>query len=120
MFERAVKDGLIQGAEDSGYEMDYLSGLNYKTHPWKSKNLGLNGLIFLMAGRVTNHRMGLLPRFLLDALLQPKMIEFNERHTLLIRLLIGIKSFTNTARHLAASLAKKIVSDPTRIYRPVS
>lgn len=116
LFERAVKDGLIQGAEDSGYEMDYLSGLNYKTHPWKSKNLGLNGLIFLMAGKITRHRMGLLPRFLLDALLRPEIITFNEHHTSLIKFLISIKSFANALRHLAARQAKKIISDPTVIY----
>lgn len=116
LYERAVRDGMISGAEDSGYEVDFLAGLDYRKHSWKRKHLYLNGLLYLMAGKNTRRRMGLIPRGALEWLLRPGMIAFNEKHTLLIKGLIRFKTFTLKLRALGARVSKKLLKDPTVIY----
>ena len=50
--------GLIHGKADSGFDLQYRGGLKYDDHPWKTKNLYLNGLMFMMEGKVTRRRLG--------------------------------------------------------------
>lgn len=116
IYERAVQDGLIEGKHDCGYELDFLGGLNYKDHAWKNKNLYLNGIIFLMDGLNTRNFIGSLPRFLVRWLLQPRQIDFFEKHTSAIKLMISIKFFINSVLHTGARLIKKIIGNPTVIY----
>jgi coproporphyrinogen III oxidase-like Fe-S oxidoreductase len=71
LYRKAVADGIIRGIEDSGAELHYRNGFQYRQHAWKNKNLYLNVLSFLMEGKATKYRLGLLPRFLLPALLRP-------------------------------------------------
>jgi anaerobic magnesium-protoporphyrin IX monomethyl ester cyclase len=80
LYQRAVQDGIIEGTNDSGYELDFFQGLDYKGHPWKRKNLYLNGLLYLMVGSSTRQRIGVVPRFLIGALLNPRLVEFAERY----------------------------------------
>jgi radical SAM superfamily enzyme YgiQ (UPF0313 family) len=113
LYERAVQDGLIGGFHDSGYELDFLSGLNYTKHSWKRKNMYLNGLLFLMAGLCTRNRVGTLPRWSIKALLTQNLIEFNENHPSGIRVMISVKFFLNLIRFLGANWLKRILRDPT-------
>lgn len=116
LYELAVQDGLIEGHRDSGYELDFLSGYQYKSHAWKKKNLYLNGLLFLMGGVCGRYRLGLLPRFMLNTMLRPKVIEFNERFSFFIQGIIQFKTLFNSTRHLLAKWIKILISDPTKIY----
>ena len=116
LYERAVQDGLIKGNEDSGVELDYLTGFKYKQHSWKTKNIYMNGLIFLMAGISTRYRLGIVPRFMIHALLRPQTIEFHEQHTFNIKTVILAKSLLDSIRHLLARVAKKFVKNPTTVY----
>ena len=112
LYERGIADGLIAGRSDSGYELDYLSGLKYEGYLWKKKNLYLNGLLSLMDGACTRNFLGFLPRFLFDTLLHPPLIEFNEDHTFIIKFLIAVKVFYIQVRHLAIRLLRKIIRNP--------
>jgi radical SAM superfamily enzyme YgiQ (UPF0313 family) len=112
LFDRAVSDGLITGRGDSGYELDYLSGLKYEGHRWKRNNLYLNGLLSLMDGACTRSFLGFLPRSLFDILLQPEVIRFHEEHPAVIRSLIAMKVFYILARRGTMRLLRKIVVNP--------
>jgi len=116
LYESAVKDGIIQGSEDSGFELDFLGGFNYKRHAWKKSNLYLNGLLYLMAGKIARYRLGLVPRGLLKFLLRPEVVAFNEKHTLGIRGLITLKLCLWKLRGMAARVVKKVLKDPRAIY----
>jgi hypothetical protein len=118
LYERAVDDGLIEGTHDSGYELDYLSGLNYKGHGWKKTNLFLNGLLFLMDGTCTRYRIGIMPRFLINKLLLPRQIEFNENYPFVIRFWISIKLLLKSMRNSAGLLLKRIIRNPTILFNP--
>src|ERR1019366_8478813 len=74
LFDRAVRDGIIAGAQDSGFELHFRAGLKYRKHAWKHKNLYLNGLLFLTEGKVTRRRLGLLPRMMIPFLTRPGVI----------------------------------------------
>jgi hypothetical protein len=87
----AVIDRIICGNKESGYEMNFLAGFKYHEHGWKSKNLYLNGLIYLMMGKVTPQRMGIVPRIALEFLLHPKMVALNEKSPHFMRGLIFAK-----------------------------
>ncbi len=117
LYEAAVRDGIISGSHDSGFELDFLAGFNFKKHPWKRTNLYLNGLLYLMAGKVTRRRLGIVPRHSLGFLLKPAVVAFNERHTVFIRGLIAFKMFAWKLRALCAYLLKKVLRDPTAIYK---
>lgn len=116
LYDRAVRDGLIEGSRDSGYELDTRGGLQYKKHVWKSKNLFLNGLLFLMEGRSNRYRLGLLPRSLVPALLHPKVVDFGEKHPATIKGMISLKMFTLFLRKHGARCLKLLLSDPTSVY----
>ena len=124
LFDRAVKDGLIEGKHDSGYDLDYLCGLDYGGHTWKSKNLYLNGLIFLMEGYCGRYRIGLLPRPFIKILLHPRLIEFNEKHRFAIQAIISIKLLGISVRHRGAWLVRRtvrrIIRDPAVSFKFLS
>jgi radical SAM superfamily enzyme YgiQ (UPF0313 family) len=116
LYQTAVKDGIIQGVSDSGFDLDFLAGLNYRQHAWKKKNLYLNGLLDLMAGKITGRRLGLVPRSWLEILLRSGMVEFQERHSVFIRSLIVLKSKAFLLRGLAATLVKRLFNNPNSVY----
>jgi radical SAM superfamily enzyme YgiQ (UPF0313 family) len=116
LYERAVRDGIISGTQDSACEVDFLAGLDYRKHSWKRKHLYLNGLLYLMAGKSTRRRLGLVPRGALEWLLRPGVIAFNEKHTIFIKGLIRFKTLTLKLRALGARVSKKLLKDPTVIY----
>lgn len=116
LYQRAIQDGLIHGEYDSGYELDFLGGLNYNRHPWKEKNLYLNGIVFLMEGLCSKHFIGSLPRFITNKLLLPQNAVLNDNNEFVIKSMIAIKFFINRVSHLGAQLLRKIIGDPTVIY----
>ena len=116
LYDRAVRDGLIVGTEDSGYQLDYRGGLRYKGHDWKQNNLYLNGLLFLMEGKSTPRRLGLLPRPLLPLLLNHRVIRFNNRFPWLIKMAIEVKLLALLLRKFGARWLTRIIGDPRAIY----
>jgi radical SAM superfamily enzyme YgiQ (UPF0313 family) len=116
LYEFAVRDGIIDGKKDSGYEIDFLAGLKFEGHAWKTKNLYLNGLLYLMTGKNTAFRLGLIPRSLLKILTAHRILNFNEKHTAVIKFLIMFKTFTLKFRSYIAYLVKKLLKDPTSVY----
>jgi radical SAM superfamily enzyme YgiQ (UPF0313 family) len=116
LYDSAVRDGLIAGIEDSGYDLDFLSGLNYGRHAWKKKNLYLNGLLYLMSGQIGRRRLEFVPRAWVDFLIQPGVVAFNDKHEGLIKGLIRFKTSAFKVRHAAASLVKSWLEDPTSVY----
>lgn len=121
LFDRAVKDGLIVGKHDSGYELDFLCGLQHKGHSWKAKNLHLNTLIFLMEGHCTQYRIGLVPRPLIQTLLHPRQIEFHEHHPAFAQAMISLKlasiSFRYRGARLLRGVTRKVIRDPAASHK---
>jgi len=116
LFERAVQDNLITKDNESAHELSYYGRLHHTEHAWKRKNLYVNGLLFLSGGHCTHYRIGLLPRVLFNFLIHPAVIDFNEQHTLLIRVLILMKESIYRLRSLLAHLVKIFIKDPIAIY----
>jgi len=116
LYERAVQDGLIEGKQESGYELDFRGGFIYKKHSWKQKNLYLNGLIFMMEGRSTKYRLGLLPKAFVPFLIKPTFLKFNNRYSFFIESMILVKMIILSLRSFGAKVLKRIVTDPTSIY----
>ncbi len=116
LYDRAVSDGLIEGKKNCGYEIDYRNGLHYKGHSWKKRNLYLNGILYLMDGRCSRQWLGNLPRFLLNYLLRDRVIEFNDRHGIFIKVLISIKDVLVSIRHWGVRVIKGILRDPMAVY----
>ncbi|HEY3312586.1 MAG TPA: radical SAM protein [Anaerolineales bacterium] len=113
IFQRAVQDNLIEGKIDSGYELSFIGEFNYKNHSWKRKNLYLNGLLFLMVGPSTRYRIGILPRPLINTLLHPRFIDFAEKHTSGIKVMLAVKFLINKAFHIRGQLRRKVVEAPS-------
>jgi len=116
LYKKACQDGIIAGLEDSGFELDFMAGLEYKNHTWKNSNLYLNGLIFLMAGKSTPRRLGLLPRILISVLSHPSLIDFNNRHQAMSKAMIALAQGWIRMRRNGARLASKIIKNPMSIY----
>jgi radical SAM superfamily enzyme YgiQ (UPF0313 family) len=53
IYEMAVPDEIISGERVCGYQLDYLAGLNTMGTEWKNRNLYLNSILYLMAGKIT-------------------------------------------------------------------
>jgi radical SAM superfamily enzyme YgiQ (UPF0313 family) len=123
LYDLAKKDGIINGKKDSGFEIDFLAGLEYRGQSWKRKELYLNGLLFLMSGRNTTWRSGLVPRGLLAFLLMPKLVKFNSAYPALIKAMIRSQLLATRIRRQILVLLRKVVRDPRRLYgvrvRPV-
>ena len=116
LHERAAQEGLIDGKTNSGFELNYRGGLKYESHPWKRQNLYLNGLLFLMEGKSSCFRLGLLPRFLITPLIRPSIISFNDRFPILSRGAIKFKLFTLFLRRIAARFLQKALRNPNSVY----
>lgn len=116
LFEKACRDGIIKGIEDSGYEIDYLAGFEYGKHAWKEKNLYLNSLVFLMAGKSTRRRLGFLPRALLPILTRPRNIDFNNRHVALSKAIVKTATVGLKIRRRIASGALQLFHNPRIVY----
>ena len=118
LFRRAVEAGLIDGMADCGYDLHYRGGLKYKGHPWKRKNLYLNTLIFMMDGKATRYRLGLLPRFLIPWLIKPRLLKLCGKNSLVADLMIATKLQLLRARTLLGGAVKRVIRDPKIVYNP--
>lgn len=118
LYEKAVNAGFIQGKQDSGYDLHYRRGLKYEGHWWKEKNLYLNTLLFLMEGKVTQSRLGCLPRFLVPWLVSPWCVRFNDSHAALAKTMIWLKTIALTARSKIGISVKKVFPHPEALYHP--
>ena len=118
LYDRGISAGLIQGKADSGFDLQYRGGLKYDGHAWKTKNLYLNGLMFMMEGKITKIRLGVLPRLLVPLLLRPSFVAFNERHLALIKSMIWVKMQFLKVRTKVGTTVKKIFPHPEAIYNP--
>ena len=116
LFDRAVEDGLVDGKINSGYDLNYRGGLRYQTHSWKRKNLYLNSLIFLMEGKSTRFRLGMLPRFFLPLLLSAPIVNFHDRFSFFTEFLIQIKLFTLHLRSYVARFIQRLLKNPNSVY----
>lgn len=116
LYDMAVRDGLIKGWQDSGCELDFRGGLRTGEHAWKHRNLYLNTVLFLMEGRSTRRRLGLVPRALLPWLVKPGVVGFNERHQFATRCAIALKIGSLWLRRRGAHLLNRLLGDPTAAY----
>jgi anaerobic magnesium-protoporphyrin IX monomethyl ester cyclase len=116
LFERACREGIIGGIEDSAFEIDFLSGFDYRSHAWKRSNLYLNGLISLMTGKCKRRRIGFLPRFLLPALIRPRWIDFNDRHSLISKAIIVTARGGLTLRRRVYEIVSRTLRKPGSLY----
>jgi anaerobic magnesium-protoporphyrin IX monomethyl ester cyclase len=116
LFNMAVRDGIITGKSDTGFEMNILAGLIFEGHSWKLKNLYLNGILFLMCSRIRAHSFWWIPRFVLPLLIHPSVIKFNERHKFPIKVLIQFKRFYMAVRN-KAGMIKALVKNFSSIVR---
>jgi radical SAM superfamily enzyme YgiQ (UPF0313 family) len=116
LFERALKDGIIEGMNDSGFDIDFLAGFDHRQQAWKTNNLYLNGLISLMTGKAARFRVGLIPRTILPALLRPRWIDFNDKHQALSKAMIGLARIVLKLRRKARFLISKGLKDPGSAY----
>jgi len=118
LYEKAIKAGFIRGKQDSGYDLHYRGGLKYEGHWWKEKNLYLNTLLFLMEGKVTQSRLGSLPRFLVPWLLSPWCVRLNDSHSALAKSMIWLKTLALTIRSKIGISVKKVFPHPEAVYHP--
>jgi radical SAM superfamily enzyme YgiQ (UPF0313 family) len=116
LYELAVRDGIIHGKSDSGYQLDYRDGLHYRQQEWKRKNLYLNGLINLMEGKATSFKLGLLPRHIIPYLLNESVIEFNLKYPAFIKIMLAFKKFVFSFRAYIAKTLKTMMGNPMIIY----
>ena len=116
LFERARKDGIVDGMSDSGFDLDFLAGFDYRNHDWKKNNLYLNGLISLMTAKATRHRTGFIPRAILPMLIRPGWIDFNDRHHTLSKTMIALARGGVKLRRNAMVLVSRILKDPSSAY----
>jgi anaerobic magnesium-protoporphyrin IX monomethyl ester cyclase len=120
LFNKACQDGIIAGMADSGYEIDFLGGLDCKGPDWKKKNLYLNSLIALMAGKSTRHRIGFLPRKLIPILTAPRAIDLCDRHSAIGESLIGLGRGGLRIRRAGLTLASRVLKNNRFAYDPKS
>jgi hypothetical protein len=115
LFNRACQDGIIAGIEDSGYEIDFVGGLD-NGPDWKKTNLYLNSLIALMAGKSTRFRIGFLPKRLIPIMTSPGVIDFCDRHPVTARTLIRLGKSGLRIRRAGLTLIGKVVKDTKFLY----
>jgi anaerobic magnesium-protoporphyrin IX monomethyl ester cyclase len=116
LYDRALRDGLLSGKADSGFELDYRSGLKYQEHQWKRKNLYLNSLLFLMEGKSSRLRLGMIPRMLLPWLLRPSVVRINDKLPLVAEWLISLKIATLSLRSWVSRVLQRLLGDPKAVY----
>lgn len=120
LYRMALDDRIISGKSESGYEMNFLAGYNYQDHGWKNQNLYMNGLIYMMMGKVTWLRMGLVPRGVLPLLLHPYVIAFNDRHPVTIKAFVYFKQKLWRVRSALIRLLKRWVPNPASLNRQLA
>jgi anaerobic magnesium-protoporphyrin IX monomethyl ester cyclase len=116
LYERAMRDALITGKQDSGYRLDTRGGLKHSGHAWKKKNLYLNGLIYLMEGKSTPRRLGLVPRLMVPAVMKGACINFNDNYPAIVKGLIALKGGMLFLRKIVARVLTRMIGDPRAIY----
>jgi radical SAM superfamily enzyme YgiQ (UPF0313 family) len=116
LFDRAVRDGMIAGARDSGVELHFRAGLKYREHAWKQNNLYLNALLFLTEGKATSRRLGLLPRKAIPFLTRPAVIDFMDRQRTLCRIAIASKVLLLKTRARIGTVVKSLIGNPADAY----
>jgi radical SAM superfamily enzyme YgiQ (UPF0313 family) len=116
LFDRAVRDGIIAGTRDSGFELHFRAGLKYREHAWKQRNLYLNGLLFLTEGKATRRRLGLVPRGLIPFLTRPGVIDFMDRRRTICRIAISSKVLLLRARSRLGGVLKRLMKNPADAY----
>jgi len=116
LFERASEDGIIAGLEDSGFEIDFLGGLDHRGPEWKKENLYLNSLIALMAGKFSRSRMGLLPRRLVPALTARRVIDFCDRHIGIGKTIVRLSRVGLKVRRSGLTLVSRVLKDNKIAY----
>jgi anaerobic magnesium-protoporphyrin IX monomethyl ester cyclase len=85
LYEKACHDGIIEGLHDSAFDLTFFTfGFVTQRAPWKRKNLYLNILMLMMAGKFTGRWMGHTPRFVVPYLVSPRILDFFDRHTRII------------------------------------
>lgn len=116
LYDRALESGVISGKASSGSDLDYRSGFEYHTLSWKQRNLYLNTVLYLMEGKTTKTRVGVVPRFLLPVLLEPSVVAWNERTTVPSQLLVAAKTQAWRVRKRIARALKATLKNPTAVY----
>ena len=117
LYEMALRDEIISGKKDSAYEMNILGGFKSAGHAWKSKNFYLNALLYLMEGKATRHRLGLIPRFLIGYLINYKAIELSNAYPSLIRSIVKLKLSAMKVKGHGILLIKRILKNPQLIHK---
>jgi len=107
MFDSACQDEIIKGIGDSGFELDFLGGFDHRTHDWKRKNVYLNSLMFLMHGKCTRRRMGLVPRRMIPILGGLRVVDFCDRHTQIGETIVVLANLRLRMLKAAAPYVKK-------------
>jgi anaerobic magnesium-protoporphyrin IX monomethyl ester cyclase len=118
LYDRGIDAGLIHGKSDSGYDLQYRGGFHYDEHAWKTRNLYLNCLMFMMEGKITRTRLGALPRFIVPLLLRPSFVAFNERHLGFAKTMIWTKMQFLKVRTAVGRTVKSVFPHPEAIYHP--
>lgn len=116
LYDNACRDRLIEGKEDSGFELDYKAGLNYQKHPWKLKNLYLNTLLFLMEGKTGFFRIGLLPRVMLPLLIHPLTIRVVGGLPFVVKGAVHVKVALLGLRKRVAYFLQRLFRNPQVVY----
>ena len=116
LYEMAVTEKIISGEIDCGYQLDYLAGLNTQGAEWKNRNLYLNSILYLMAGKITPRRLGIIPHALLEPMIRESMIRFNNRSRSLSLTFIAMKMQLMRLRSRIAEQVMKFHGDPTAVY----
>lgn len=118
LYERAVRDHIIAGREDSGAELHFRGGFKYESHAWKQKNLYLNALLFLAEGKATRARVGFLPRPLIPLLTHPIVVRRLRRRSIpaLSKTVIAVKMAALALRARIGGLLKQAIGDPAAVY----
>jgi len=116
LFNRACRDGIIKGIEDSGFEIDFISGLDLNGHEWKKCNLYLNSLISLMTGKSTKYRIGFLPKNIIPVLTAPSLVDFCDRHIIIGKSLVGLGKTFIKIRRIGLRLVTNVLKDSKIAY----
>ncbi|MAG45315.1 MAG: hypothetical protein CMH63_00900 [Nanoarchaeota archaeon] len=80
LYNRALKEGVIKDFQDSAQNLNYWD--RWQHIKLKKKNPYLNLTLNLMRGPVTKKRLGLMPRSVLKKLISPKLVNYNQKHSL--------------------------------------
>lgn len=80
LYKRAIQDGIIKEEADTAEMLNYWD--RWQHIKLKKKDPYLNLLLNLMRGPATKSRLGIMPRKVVEALIKPKIVEYNKKHKL--------------------------------------